>query len=804
MTIRKRRSSQALFVVCMLLLGVSGCVFWHNFSTNFNTLYLAEWHLDAYEAQQKAIVPPNANGAVALLNHRWFDEEFAMRQRSIKEGDPISIVPSFSQSLSATKEITNVHLDSAIILGSKILADKNPSKYVEDALLVVGKAQFYKNDFTGAQRKFLELLYKFPQTKHMAEVEVFLTRATILNHHLDTATAELDHAIAVTAQTNDKLAMSGLHRAKAELIYAMNHDSLAAIASELHQAEDGLEGEQLARLAYEEGAVYYMNADWPEAERAFKTTFDNAKDEYLTGEAHIAHALALRESGDLAGARTELQAVIGRAKFGGSHGPARFELAYTEELIARRDVGNNLKSSEFQDVQHPALRAEYFMLDTIYKNSSALILSRSKFRQAEMFREMGYYDSAAKLAAGLIGTKDFSTPAMNSYVSDQASSLASFSRWKNELEHIDSLEAGINHTAPMPVSKPGGQIHNAAAANHLKALQEALGARWNPGRPTPLTGDDSLRVQEIEKRMKDKADPLGGKFTITDTSHFLDSIHFLAATAHYQLGRAYETFGEISQARSEYIASMDLPGANLSASDTAKGAHFAQTLYAWLTLEHREKNERVKDSLLHELLTHYGQTIYAEQARNIYIGIDRNSPGELAYKKAYQDLRDKGIDAAKPDFLQIVATYSQDDVAPRSLYAIGERYEELVRYDSALLYYRRIQREYPFSSYAMSLRPRLADASNPGMAHAPAPTIDPLLTPQNGQMPPDNSNQVPGNPNLLQRGNGQPRQRPNAPQVPPPAPPPGVGQPPPQPEPPPDGLPPPPQPMLPGTPPPHK
>jgi len=332
-------------------------------------------------------------------------------------------------------------------------------------------------------------------------------------------------------------------------------------------------------------------------------------------------------------------------------------------------------------------------------------------------------------------------------------------------------------------------------------LQEALGARWNPGKPPILTKEDSLHVQAIESRMKDKPGGAGANFTIKDTSSFLDSIHFLAATAHYQLGHAYETFGEVSQARSEYMAAMSLSGAGTNSADTAKTALMAQTLYAWLTLESREKNEPVKDSLLHELLTHYGQTIYAEQARSIYIGIDRNSPGELAYKAAYKTLRENGVDTAKPSLLQIVLNYPQEDVAPRSLYAIGETYEENTRYDSALFYYRRLQREYPFSSYGLSLRSRLADASSPGLPHAPAQTIDPTLTQQNGQAGQDTLNSAPSNSIMLQRGNGQQSQHINPP-LSQPGSAPGVGIPPP-PEPPPGTAAPPP-PVMPGNIPPHK
>ena len=38
---------------------------------------------------------------------------------------------------------------------------------------------------------------------------------------------------------------------------------------------------------------------------------------------------------------------------------------------------------------------------------------------------------------------------------------------------------------------------------------------------------------------------------------FLDSLHYLAANAHYELGRAYETFTEFSSAVSEYRSAVN-------------------------------------------------------------------------------------------------------------------------------------------------------------------------------------------------------------------------------------------------------
>ncbi len=783
-----------------VVMAFSGCSWWHNVSTYFNTLYLAETHVEAYEAQQRAIVAQNTNAAVAILNHRWLDEEYLMRQVGLHTGHVEPITPSFSQSLSATKQVVNVHLDSAIILGSKILADKKATKYKEDALFIVGKAQFYKNDFIGAERKFRELLAHYPQTKYGAQVQVYLARSMLVNHDIDTAAIQLEREIADTTHIKDAATTSSIHRAMAELIYAKNPDSLTAIASELHKAEVGLSGEELARLAFQEGAVEYVNGDWTSAEIAFQTSAQTASDDWLAGEARVDHALALRQEGNFDAARTELAFVIAHVKYGGSATAARFELAYTDELIGRKAAQNDLRSAAFRDNYAQPLQHEYYVLDTAYKSTSAILVSRAKFRQAEIFREMGLYDTGSHIAAPLIGTKDFSSTAMNEYVSDRANSLVSYAQWHQELVHIDTLEATILPKGPhnhAEVRVPGQTSDDI----HQKALQEVLGSRWQPNHPIQLTKMDSDQVKETERRLKKNAPP---KLVVNDTARFIDSIEFRAGTAHYQIGRAYETFGEIPEAREEYQMADTM---NIGPMDTGRTALRAKTLYAWLELEQQEKNKPVADSLLHELLSHYGQTMYAEQARILYVTLSRNSPGELAYLDAYKQLRDNGLDAAKPSMLQIVVNFSQDDVAPRALYALGESYEEASHYDSALAYYRRVLKEYPYSSYALALHPRLADASTPGLPHAPSSHIlTPLITTPDTTAPSDQTQQPtpqqvqpgqnPGNntqktPAVVVPGQLLPGQLPPGARQPPPLPP-NFRQPPPPP-------PPPPLPTDPGT-----
>lgn len=708
-----RRLHFSRLLLFLSVLSIGGCAFWHNFSTFFNTLYLAKQHLAMYEEAQRAIAPPNANSAIALQSHRWLDEEYDLRQRALYEGHAQPVVPTFSHVLSSTKEVANIHLDSAIILGSKILADKKGNKYIEDALFVVGKAQYYKNDYAGARRKFLELLFKYPESEHNAEVQVLLAHAMLADKRLDTAQIAINAGLAAAEKAHDAHALSEIHRANAELIYSKNADSLTAVSEELRSAEAGLEGQDLAKLAFEEGAIDYLNGRWAEAERAFGAAYTASKDDWLSGEAHIAHAMALRREQKFDAARDELTEIVAKIKYNASHAAAKYELALTDEMADRAAVNQNLKTQDFYNLYHPALKMEYYSIDTTFHNTSGMMTAHSHYRQAEMYREMGLYDSASKMAGSLINTKDFATPAMNEYVSARASSLASFAKWRIELAHADSLLSKFGTKGP---AREDAELRR-------KALQTALGNRFQPQAPTPMSKDDSDRYQKaLADLQKQKYGTTVG--SVSDTTRTLDSLQFLSSSAHYQLGRAYETFLEIPQARNEYRAALAY---NSPKEDSAEKLLRSQSLYALMQLEMRDKQEAVADSLMDVLVTRYGQTIYAQQARTLYPTRVKHTPGEGAYESAYAMLRKSGLDAAKPILLSVAAAYPEEDAAPRALYAVGVTYEEASNYDSAVAYFKRIIKDYPFSVYAFELRPRLADNIS-GLPKAPPMPHDPTLS----------------------------------------------------------------------------
>jgi TolA-binding protein len=702
-----RISPRAIAPFLLVALLFSGCGFWRNFTTYFNTLYLAEWHLAAYE-DQLASQPAASSGAAAVLSHRWLDEEYETRQAAMRAGRSQKIQESFAPSKNTPRGSGSAtHLDSAIILGSKILANKKDTKYLEDALFVVGKAQYYKNDFAGSKRKFLELLTRYPDTKYGSQVQMLLARSMLNSNQLDTAALALSTAVKEAEAANDKRTLADAHRAYAELIFAKNADSLTAVEEELKLSEQNLQGLEASRLAYELGCVQYLDGKWAEAEATFQRSITNAKDDNLEGEARIAHALALRRIGKFDEARAELNFVVSKSRFSNAYPTARYELAYTTELAARAAVNEDLRSDAFRQNGYPEVKNAYFVVDTSLRSTSQAIVSRSKYRQAELLRAMGEFDTASRYATPLVGTKDFSTSQMNDYVSDRMRALAHFAGWRNDLAHLDTVEAQVKR-AKVNASLPGAEEKQIRS----EALKEVLGVRWLPDREVPLTKDDDLKLEQVEMRLrKERAQHNAlASLGIKDTTVFIDSLHFQQAKLHFELARAYENFGDVPKARAEYMSSLAI---RYVLPDTTKDLFRAQDVYAWLQLESGEKNTARRDSLLQELTSKYGETIYARQAMTLYGGPrQKDSPGELAYKSAYGVLHSSGIEPAKPPLLNIVAQYPHEDVAARSLFALGVFYEEGARYDSALHYYKIVLGEYPYSSYADVLRPRLADAGS--------------------------------------------------------------------------------------------
>lgn len=136
--------------------------------------------------------------------------------------------------------------DKAIEKASKLLQLHPKSRYVDDALLLLGECFFYKQEYLKAQRKFQELITIFPKSGLVPRAQIWLAKTDIeLN---DYAGAEL-------------------------------------VLNELQQREK--KGEFANQAQYFLGEIYFRQERLPEAAKAFEIAARKLGDEKMRGAAFM-------------------------------------------------------------------------------------------------------------------------------------------------------------------------------------------------------------------------------------------------------------------------------------------------------------------------------------------------------------------------------------------------------------------------------------------------------------------------------------------------------------------------------------
>ncbi len=282
-------------VVCGLSLAGSGCAY-------FNTLY---------NARQK------------------FDQALDLKRRADPERERIS---------AQEEKLYQESFDRA----ARVVKYWPDSKWVDDALLLMGRSAYEKGDYSTALRKFDEILTIFPDSDLAARARLEKGRTLIATRDFGPAVTELD---LVAQRAGDRFRPDVLHHLG--IVRQAQGDSTGALAAwtEVADRHDGSEWLGPAALAagdlersrgrLHQAAAFYDKVrkrgktaeerflggmrkgraleDLGETDRARATFHDVAKsavNEERRGEALLAEAGAVAAAGDTAGAVTKYREVL--------------------------------------------------------------------------------------------------------------------------------------------------------------------------------------------------------------------------------------------------------------------------------------------------------------------------------------------------------------------------------------------------------------------------------------------------------------------------------------------------------------
>ena len=261
-----------------------------------------------------------------------------------------------------------------------VLSEYPESRYVNEAILLMAKAQFYRSEYDNAISN-LRIIFDKGSQEQISEAKYWSAVCKWKKGKTQTAIEEL---LGIIEGYNDN-----------EII-AASHLSLADIYSEMNQNNDFLfhlgEGAKVIKERGKKGIVYnqlaeiaFNNENYVVAEDAFKEVIKNSLTKEKIENAHIQILKISRILGDHRSVERKIKSMLVDEKFKNIKGSLELELV--QLYIAQSDIDNATVRLESIVSDYPRTQTSaeaYYLLGQIYLSESwDLDLAKEKFNQVK-------------------------------------------------------------------------------------------------------------------------------------------------------------------------------------------------------------------------------------------------------------------------------------------------------------------------------------------------------------------------------------------------------------------------------------
>lgn len=271
------------FLFVGILIGsVYSCTNYTDFTTYFNTYYNME-----------------------RLTHEAEDEfEF---QDEKKRSEPRVFIPNYSISITEDNTIgpppfmvefivskqkrqpVNVKLDSILIKGSKIIAYKAKSKYVQGAIWLMAKTFFYQEDWLNSQIKCSELIDKYPDGDFSPDAHLLYSKNLLIQRKYEAGELMLSRTMDIAWFKQRWDILSEALRIKAEL--ALYQDDFEKALRPYKQAIAQSDDSQLkAKWQLDMAALLFRISKFEMAQKEFRKVHNFSPDYVQRFEAYLYEA----------------------------------------------------------------------------------------------------------------------------------------------------------------------------------------------------------------------------------------------------------------------------------------------------------------------------------------------------------------------------------------------------------------------------------------------------------------------------------------------------------------------------------
>ncbi|MBN2572428.1 MAG: hypothetical protein JXA68_09895 [Ignavibacteriales bacterium] len=611
------------YLISLVFLFLSGCGIWENFTTYFNTYYNAdEAFLQAEEiikAEKKSL--------------------FEFRQ----------LKPPLT---------TSQPLQKVIEKCSNILQFNAESAYADDALLLIGKAFYYRQEYLKAQRKFQELL-TLTDSDLLLESKLWLGKTELQQRNYEEGKRILTEVQeeALIEDEEEILTEAFIMQISFEL-FNEDYSATTKLIENLLEVSDN--DELNATIAYELGKIYLKLEDYESAGNAFLKVQEYSPDFETEFYSQLEYAKILKLTDNY---------------------NASFELL--EELKSKN------RYKEFQDVVELEIALVYYKMDEIEETIQRLVqidstykktesVGRARFLMGEIFDNRLDFDSAK-----FFYDKVVNTDASNELKVDAKSRSIKIEKYYLIKNKIIAQNVQLNYASSL-------ESFQADSLLYIEYLKQ-----------DSIYKAELLNNPEYAEENLIKPEPITKPVMPTISA---DSILSLKSNVLYELANYF------------YV-DMDVPDSAIyyynDIKDNYKNSmYYPNALYALAGHYSSIDKDDEANILYNEIYDNYKYSkIINDVARKIgkpEIIAEADTASEL-YSKAEIVYLDSNFQTAIEKFYEIYSRYPKSDFAAKSLYTIGWIYEnELEMSDSAGSIYKLLVEKYKDSQYAKATTLKLS------------------------------------------------------------------------------------------------
>ncbi|MFC2093691.1 tol-pal system YbgF family protein [Bacteroidota bacterium] len=627
-----------------------------SFGTFFNKFYTA---LDDYDEAMKDYKA----STIATYNRRM---------------DSLNIVPAISPT--AKEKLIKV-----IERCSKIIQFNKNTRFIDDAVLLIGKSYYFMGDFLQAERKFNEFLSKLTKSELLDEASLFFGRTKIKLGGNEEGVKILKNLLDNTKDINIK-SEAAFDLGINALIKNDYKTSVEYIRNSIKYTDDE---EKMAEKHYILAKILTLY-DPSKAYKEYFKVIENTSDFDLTYYAKLNYAKSLNKVQKF----TEAYSIFTELAKDYREYPEFQQLAELEtanNLFLQKQYKKAIQNSYdiIVDYQNTRVAADaYYLLAKYYENVKSDYLDAlvNYNKVNEEFSNSDYSIISSKRAT----TLDRYFTLMATINDTTKTIIPSFNSALEDYRNKRLLEKGLEQKKQFEGQEEEGKIEG-------KGDGEGFSSRHNKDRNSYLNARLDSIINEKEEDIS--SNPEKNTDTLT-TSSDNEKTKF---DAYLELAELF--LYELNQTDS---AEHYLKIALLANNDPDRES---KVLYTLGTLYKKENRTEEANDIFKKIIEENPKSVFANESRKT-LGLQtldvEKDPTESLFKETEQNILTENYDKAIINLTEINTKYPESIYLPKAIYTIGWIYEyALNNKDSAYYYYTLLKDSYPESEFLQVVNTKL-------------------------------------------------------------------------------------------------